>query len=101
MTCPLYSVFHVVLSTQSLPACGETSHHTSLGAVALTAPRSLLRFTFRKRAAACARESATALPWAHPGRRFARPDSCWMTRHSENERSLGEINLALSGDRVI
>jgi hypothetical protein len=27
--------------------------------------RSLLRFTFRKRAAACARESATALPWAH------------------------------------
>src|SRR4249920_2993516 len=45
MTCPLYSVFHVVLSTQSLPACGETSHHTSLGAVALTAPRSLLRFT--------------------------------------------------------
>jgi hypothetical protein len=36
-----------------------------LGAVALTARRSLLRFTFRKRAAACARESATALPWAH------------------------------------
>src|ERR1017187_3890126 len=35
MTCPLYSVFHVVLSTQSLPACGEPSHHTSLGAVAL------------------------------------------------------------------
>ena len=29
-----------------------------------TAPRSLLRFTFRKRAAACARESAMA-PWAH------------------------------------
>src|SRR5580693_1504312 len=29
MTCPLYSVFHVVLSTQSLPACGETLHHTS------------------------------------------------------------------------
>ncbi len=65
MTCPLYSVFHMVLSTQSLPACGETSHHTSLGAVALTAPRSLLRFTFRKRPAACARESATALSWAH------------------------------------
>ena len=43
----------------------RTSHHTSLGAVALTAPRSLLRFTFRKRAAACARESATARPWAH------------------------------------
>src|ERR1041385_2716550 len=40
MTWPLYSVFHVVLSTQSLPACGETSHCTSLGAVALTAPRS-------------------------------------------------------------
>jgi hypothetical protein len=36
-----------------------------LGAVALTAPRFLLRFTVRKRAAACARESATALPWAH------------------------------------
>jgi len=34
-------------------------------AVALTAPRSLLGFTFRIRAAACARESATALPWAH------------------------------------
>jgi len=30
-----------------------------------TAPRSLLRFTFRKRAAACARASATALPWPH------------------------------------
>src|SRR5947207_463228 len=48
MTCPLYSVLHVVLSTQSLPACRETLHHISLGAVALTAPRSLLGFTFRK-----------------------------------------------------
>src|SRR5215469_514911 len=65
MTCPLYSVFHVVLSTQSLPACRETLNHTSLGAVALTAPRSLLDFTFRKRAATCARESAAALRWAH------------------------------------
>src|SRR5215468_6127738 len=65
MTCPLYSVFHVVLSTQSLPACRETLNHTSLGAVALTAPRSLLGFTFRKRAATCAREAATALRWAH------------------------------------
>src|ERR1039457_7272706 len=46
MTCPLYSVFHVVLNTQSLPACRETSHHTSLGAIALTAPRTLLGFTF-------------------------------------------------------
>jgi hypothetical protein len=31
-----------------------------LGAVALTRPRSLLRFTFHQRSAACARESATA-----------------------------------------
>src|SRR5438445_7093305 len=65
MTCPLYSVFHVVLSTQSLPACRATPNHTSLGAVALTAPRSLLGFSFRKGAATCARESATALRCAH------------------------------------
>jgi hypothetical protein len=43
----------------------RTSHNTSLGAVALTVPRSLLRFTFHQRCAACAREFATALPWAH------------------------------------
>ena len=36
-----------------------------LGLENATAPRSLLRFTFRKRAAACAREPATALTWAH------------------------------------
>ena len=40
-----------------------TSYQFGWGA--LTAPRSLLGFTFRKRAGACARESATALPWAH------------------------------------
>src|SRR5689334_4989322 len=39
------------------PACRETLNHISLGAVALTAPRSLLGFTFPKRAATCARES--------------------------------------------
>ena len=33
--------------SRASPACGETSHDTSLGAVALTGPRSLLRFSFR------------------------------------------------------
>src|ERR1019366_336761 len=31
MTCPLYSVFHVVLSTQSLPACNVTSYQFGCG----------------------------------------------------------------------